>query len=246
MKTTVEVKKNAILKVEGVVGLIQALDPELGIILSDGTKTHQLTGTNIEEPTKQEILEYLKKSFTWGKVTNTFQMNNYQYVIFEYENEDENNEKRYHTFLNLRSTDFTYETFDKSILGVFDYRLNGPNSQAASACESLLQMQVPVKQEDGVLRMDNYLELLFKDCENHQLSMWNNYEYVLSQQKSNESQKETMYQAWYNSISEENPGVIGVTKVMTVEEAMVNVICCKYQPSSSEAVEHCMRILGLK
>ncbi|GAB6558098.1 hypothetical protein bcgnr5378_06750 [Bacillus cereus] len=244
MTTKVEVKVNAILKVDGVVGLIQGLDSDSGIALSDGTMTHYLTGINIEEPTKLEVSEFLKKVFPWGKVTNSFQLNDYQYVIFEYINDI--NKKMYHTYIDFKTTSKSYESIEQAVLGVFDYRLNGPNSDAAFACEKLLQMHLPVKQEDGVLRTDNYLELLFKDCENHQLSVWNNYEYVVSQQKSNENQKETMYQAWYNSISEENPGVIGVTKVITVEEAMVNVICCKFQPSSSDAAEHCMRILGLK
>ncbi|GAB6458294.1 hypothetical protein bcgnr5390_10120 [Bacillus luti] len=244
MTTTVEAKVNAILKVEGVVGLIQAMDPDSGIELSDGKMTHHLTGRNIEEPTKLEVSEFLKKGFGWGEVTNSFQLNDYQYMIFEYINDI--NKKMYHTYIDLKTTSKSYVSMEQAILGVIDHRLNGPNSQAALACEKLLQMHLPVKQEDEVLRTDNYLELLFKDCENHQLSVWNNYEYVVSQQKSNENQKETMYQAWYNSISEENPGVIGVTKVITVEEAMLNVICCKYQPSSSDAAEHCMRILGLK
>lgn len=244
MTTTVEVKVNAILKVDGVVGLIQAMDPDSGIALSDGTMTHYLSGINIEEPTKLEVSEFLKKVFPWEKVTNSFQLNDYQYVIFEYINDI--NKKMYHPYIDLKTTSKSYESIEQAILGVFDYRLNGPNSQAALACEKLLQMHLPVKQEDEALRTDNYLELLHKDRKNYQISVWNDYEYVIAQHELNQNQEGTMYHAWYNSTSKEFPGVIAAGKSNSVEEAMLNMISYKYQPSSSDAAEHCMRILGLK
>jgi hypothetical protein len=81
----------------------------------------------LEEASFDEKIEFIEKSFSWGKVIKVHVIGEYQ--IIEYETKI-NKDINFHPYINFCDIGHSYYTLDEALIGVIAYKYDGANSQA--------------------------------------------------------------------------------------------------------------------
>lgn len=90
----------------------------------------KLEEISFREANFEEKIEYIKKSFSWGKIIKVHVVGEYQ--IIEYKEKGEDESIWFHPYINFVDKFEAYETLDEALTGVIIKKYEGPNSQLNS------------------------------------------------------------------------------------------------------------------
>jgi len=80
----------------------------------------------VEPASFEEKVEFITKTFTWGKVVEVHTIGEYQIIAYT-----RNRNIFYSAFINFNSINRSEDSLDKALIGVIAYKIDGCNSKAA-------------------------------------------------------------------------------------------------------------------
>lgn len=96
-----------------------------------------IDGVKVVDTTEEEQIQYLKRTFVWGKIEDVHTVGDYQ--IIEYTSKSDKR-RSFHVYLNFRDTNVSYSSLDEALAGAIAYKYEGPNSRAAMYFVRMLDM----------------------------------------------------------------------------------------------------------